>query len=110
MTNPKYTDEYLDRLERESEKLIDEALASLQRMEDMQEEAGLTEAETTVTEFFERHGSSAQLDELRREHIGDVDINHELLEEEKRLMKEAGDMDSDKPGGVTRRRRNMTRI
>lgn len=105
-TKSKYSEEDLDRIERESEALISEAQAALGRAQELFNRPGLAEAGTTATEFFKRHGPSEEMDRLRLEHLGD--LNKELMAEERRLMKERQEA-GDAPRRP-RRRRQMTPI
>ena len=105
-TKPKYSEEDLDRIERESEELISEAQASLGRAQAFFKRPGLAEAGTTATEFFRRHGPSEEMDRLRLEHLGDA--NKVLMQEERRLLQERQEA-----GGAParpKRRRRMTPI
>lgn len=105
-TKPKYSEEDLDRIERESEALISEAQDSLGRAHEFFKRAGLAGAGGTATEFFRRHGPSEEMDRLRLEHLGDA--NKVLMQEERRLLQERQE-DGEAPGRPKRRRR-MTPI
>ncbi len=99
----RYTDDDLDRIEREAETMLAEAQGTLNRAEELFKFAGLGDDES-ISDFLSKQGASAELDALREEHIGDLD--REVLEEEKRLMKETRDSTPSTP----RRRRHMARV
>lgn len=99
----RYTDDDLDRIEREAQAMLAEAQGTLNRTEQLFEYAGLSD-DDTISDVLQTLGSSKELDELRAEHVGDLD--RELLEEEKRLARETRDNTPVTP----RRRRHMARV
>ena len=99
----RYTDEDLDRVERESQTILNEAQGVINRAEDLFESAGLSEGRT-ISGFLNDLGSSEELEKLRAQHFGD--LQNELLEEEKRLSRE---MRRDAPS-PPRRRPHMARV
>lgn len=107
-TKPKYSEEDLDRIERESEALVSAAQASLGQAQAFFKRAGLAEAGTTATEFFRRHGPSEEMDRLRLEHLGDA--NNVLMQEERRLLQERQEEAAGGAPARPKRRRRMTPI
>ena len=99
----RYTDDDLDRIEREAQAMLAEAQGTLNRSEQLFEYVGLSD-DKTVSDVLQKLGSPKELDELRSEHIGDLD--RELLEEEKRLAREA----RDNTPVTHKRRRHMARV
>ena len=99
----RYTDDELSGIESATQALLDEAQGALSKTDKLFESLGLSERKT-VSGFLQQCGSSEQMHELRTRNMGDP--SRDLLEEEKRLVKET------QKGAPTpaRRRRRMARV